>query len=111
MTVRAALHLINQSLTEVLSEQEDEFDPDTRWAISWFEQHGFGHRVQKTPGWPRKRVRPARAQHFFHELHVAGRRQRRGQASRHASELPGLREMHKQDAFHAPSFSCRRSKE
>jgi putative DNA methylase len=25
----------------VLSAQEDEFDPDTRWAIPWFEQHGF----------------------------------------------------------------------
>ncbi|MDR7465049.1 MAG: DUF1156 domain-containing protein, partial [Armatimonadota bacterium] len=34
--------LINQVLTEVLSEQEDEFDNDTRWAIAWFEQHGFG---------------------------------------------------------------------
>lgn len=42
MTVRTALSLINQTLTEVLSEQEDEFDPDTRWAIAWFEQHGFG---------------------------------------------------------------------
>jgi putative DNA methylase len=41
MTVRAALSLINQTLTEVLSEQEDEFDSDTRWAIPWFEQHGF----------------------------------------------------------------------
>jgi putative DNA methylase len=41
MTVRTALSLINQTLTEVLSSQEDEFDPDTRWAISWFEQHGF----------------------------------------------------------------------
>lgn len=41
MPVRMALSLINQSLTEVLSEQEDDFDPDTRWAISWFEQHGF----------------------------------------------------------------------
>ena len=41
MTVRTALSLINQTLTEVLSEQEDEFDPDTRWAIPWFEQHGF----------------------------------------------------------------------
>jgi putative DNA methylase len=41
MEVRTALSLINQTLTEVLSEQEDEFDPDTRWAISWFEQHGF----------------------------------------------------------------------
>ncbi len=41
MTVRTALSLINQTLTEVLSEQEDEFDTDTRWAIAWFEQHGF----------------------------------------------------------------------
>jgi len=42
MTVRSALSLINQTLTEVLAEQEDEFDPDTRWALAWFEQHGFG---------------------------------------------------------------------
>lgn len=41
MTVRTALVLINQTLTEVLSEQEDEFDNDTRWAIAWYEQHGF----------------------------------------------------------------------
>ena len=41
MTVRTALALINQTLTEVLSEQEDEFDSDTRWAIAWYEQHGF----------------------------------------------------------------------
>lgn len=41
MTVRAVLSLINQTLTEVLAEQEDEFDRDTRWAIAWFEQHGF----------------------------------------------------------------------
>ena len=41
MSVRTALALINQTLTEVLSEQEDEFDNDTRWAIAWFEQHGF----------------------------------------------------------------------
>jgi putative DNA methylase len=42
MTVRTALGLINQVLTEVLSEQEDEFDNDTRWAVAWFEQYGFG---------------------------------------------------------------------
>lgn len=42
INVRAALSLINQILTEVLSEQEDEFDADTRWALAWFEQHGFG---------------------------------------------------------------------
>jgi putative DNA methylase len=41
MTVRTALALINQVLDEVLAEQEGEFDPDTRWAIKWFEQHGF----------------------------------------------------------------------
>jgi len=41
MSVRTALYLINQMLTEVLSEQEDEYDAETRWAISWFEQHGF----------------------------------------------------------------------
>ncbi|PTQ56105.1 MAG: Adenine-specific DNA methylase containing a Zn-ribbon [Candidatus Carbobacillus altaicus] len=42
MSVRTALGLINQMLTEVLSEQEDEFDNETRWAITWFEQLGFG---------------------------------------------------------------------
>ena len=41
MTVRTALGIINQALTEVLSELEDDFDNDTRWAISWFEQNGF----------------------------------------------------------------------
>jgi putative DNA methylase len=41
MSVRTALALINQTLTEVLSEQEDEFDAETRWAIAWYEQHGF----------------------------------------------------------------------
>jgi len=42
MTVRSALGLINQTLTEVLSEQEDDFDTATRWALAWFEQYGFG---------------------------------------------------------------------
>ena len=41
MTVREALVLINVTLDEVLAEQEGEFDPDTRWALTWFEQHGF----------------------------------------------------------------------
>ena len=41
MTVRTALGLINQSLDEVLAEQEGEFDSDTRWALSWFEQYGM----------------------------------------------------------------------
>jgi putative DNA methylase len=41
MTVRTALGLINQTLDEVLSEQEGEFDGDTRWAVAWFEQFGM----------------------------------------------------------------------
>jgi putative DNA methylase len=41
MTVRTALALINQVLDEVLAEQEGDFDGDTRWAISWFEQFGI----------------------------------------------------------------------
>jgi len=41
MTVRTALALINQALDEYLAEQEAEYDPDTRWAVAWFEQYGF----------------------------------------------------------------------
>ena len=41
MTVRTALGIINQVLDEVLAEQEGEFDPDTRWALAWFEQFGM----------------------------------------------------------------------
>jgi putative DNA methylase len=44
MTIRAALGIISQVLDEVLSEQESDFDGDTRWALAWFEQHGM------TPG-------------------------------------------------------------
>ena len=41
VSVREALALINQTLDEVLAEQEGDFDADTRWAISWFTQSGF----------------------------------------------------------------------
>ncbi len=41
VSVREALVLINQMLDEVLAEQEGDFDPDSRWALAWFEQHGF----------------------------------------------------------------------
>ena len=41
MSVRTALALINQTLDEVLAEQEGEFDADTRWALAWFEQNGM----------------------------------------------------------------------
>ena len=40
-SVREALALINQTLDEVLAEQEGDFDADTRWAITWFEENGF----------------------------------------------------------------------
>lgn len=41
MSVRTALALINEVLHEVLTEQEGDFDTDTRWALAWFEQFGF----------------------------------------------------------------------
>jgi len=41
MRVRTALALINQALDDYLSEQEGEYDSDTRWALAWYEQ--FGH--------------------------------------------------------------------
>ncbi|MFH1738441.1 MAG: hypothetical protein ABIH23_05490, partial [bacterium] len=41
MSVRTALALINQVLDEYLSEQESEYDADTRWALAWFEQFGL----------------------------------------------------------------------
>jgi putative DNA methylase len=41
MSVRSALSLINQVLDEILTEQEGDFDPETRWAVAWFEQHGM----------------------------------------------------------------------
>lgn len=41
LTVREALELINETLDEVLAEQEGDFDADTRWALAWFEQYGF----------------------------------------------------------------------
>jgi putative DNA methylase len=41
LSVREALALINQTLDEVLTEQESDFDADSRWAVAWFEQYGF----------------------------------------------------------------------
>ena len=45
MTIRSALGLINDALSEVLGGEESEFDPDTRFALTWFEQ--FGHNPGK----------------------------------------------------------------
>ena len=42
LNVKEALSLINETLDAAIAEQEGDFDTDTRWAISWFEQYGFG---------------------------------------------------------------------
>src|SRR5579859_164495 len=39
LRVRTALQLINQTLDEVLTEQEGEYDADMRWAVAWFDQY------------------------------------------------------------------------
>jgi putative DNA methylase len=41
LSVRAALALINETLDEALAEQEGDFDADSRWALTWFDQTGF----------------------------------------------------------------------
>jgi len=41
LTVREALALINYTLDEALAEQEGDFDADSRWALTWFEESGF----------------------------------------------------------------------
>lgn len=41
MTVKTALQIINRELDAFLTEQEGEFDADTRFAVTWFEQHGL----------------------------------------------------------------------
>jgi putative DNA methylase len=42
LSVREALALINQTLDESFSDQEGDFDVDSRWAVAWFEHSGFG---------------------------------------------------------------------
>ena len=41
MSVQTALQLINQVLDEYLSEQDAEYDADTRFSITWFETYGM----------------------------------------------------------------------
>jgi putative DNA methylase len=41
MSVGTALQIINQVLDELQSEQESDFDSDTRWAVTWFAQNGM----------------------------------------------------------------------
>ncbi len=40
MTVKTALQLINAELDEFLNDLQGEFDQETRFALTWFEQHG-----------------------------------------------------------------------
>jgi putative DNA methylase len=42
MSVRAALTRINETLDQVLNEQEGDFVAATRFAIAWYRQHGYG---------------------------------------------------------------------
>ena len=42
MTVRSALSRINETLDQVLNEQEGDFDATSRFAIAWYRQHGYG---------------------------------------------------------------------
>ena len=41
ITVREALAMINQILDETLAEREGDFDAESRWALTWFEESGF----------------------------------------------------------------------
>ena len=41
MSIRSALAIINEQLREALSKEETEFDPSTRWAVTWYEQYGM----------------------------------------------------------------------
>ena len=74
LSVREALALINQTLDEALAEQEGDFDADSRWAVTWFEQSGSTRAnlalpiclpVQRTPlslgSWRRESLHPAAA--------------------------------------------------
>ena len=42
MTVKTALQLINRELDEYLTGLHGDFDAETRFAVTWFEQHGRG---------------------------------------------------------------------
>ncbi len=41
VSVGEALGLINAVLDEALTEQEGDFDADSRWALTWFDEHGY----------------------------------------------------------------------
>lgn len=41
MSVRSALEMIHEITDEVLGQEEGDFDKETRFAVTWFETHGF----------------------------------------------------------------------
>lgn len=41
MSVKTALALINQALDEVLAEHDGDLDPDSRFCLRWYTQHGW----------------------------------------------------------------------
>ena len=41
MSVRQAMVMINHVLEEIRSEEETEFDADTQWALTWYQQYGM----------------------------------------------------------------------
>jgi len=41
LSVGDAINLINQTVDEVMAEQEGDLDAGARWAVAWFEQQGF----------------------------------------------------------------------
>lgn len=45
MSVRSALARINEVLDELLTEQEGDFDPTTRFALAWYRDHGYDSAV------------------------------------------------------------------
>ncbi|WP_047691762.1 DUF1156 domain-containing protein [Kocuria sp. ZOR0020] len=48
LTVREALQMINAVLDEVLDEQENDFQAETRWCIKWYAQNGFARSTYGT---------------------------------------------------------------
>ena len=43
MSMRTALALVNKALDGHLAEHEGEMDADTRFALTWFKEHGYGY--------------------------------------------------------------------
>ncbi len=41
MSVRTALALINEAISQSLAENEGEMDADSRWALTWLDEYGF----------------------------------------------------------------------